>query len=182
MIDRNSLDYHSVARSFILFHAMFDWAIFCFWRWVGPCFELLTADQQTLSGPSRSVSVHAPKQEDCLLRSNDHKFLLHLFRSITYKYSSLFFYVAQPPPTPPSSRWVRTSSLYRSHSDIYTQYESPRRLISSSQRPLARQHTANTRDEYACTSAGFEPAISASERAQSYDLTARPMGSAPIYV
>ena len=48
--------------------------------------------------PSRSVSVHAANQQISLFKSKDHNFLLHLFRSVTPKYSSLFFHVAQQLP------------------------------------------------------------------------------------
>ena len=43
-------------------------------------------------------------------------------------------------------------------------------MISSSQISLPTQHTTNTRDEYSCSQAGFEPEIPVIERPQNYTL------------
>jgi len=102
MTDRNFLHYHSLACSFILFYVTFDWSVFLYWE-LGGGFSASKFGLQTgklFKGSWYSVSVHRANQHNCRFKSNDHVFLLHMFRVIRHKSSFIYLCRSIPPPPP----------------------------------------------------------------------------------
>jgi hypothetical protein len=90
-------------------------------------------------------------------------------------YNVIFF------PWHNSPQWARDSSLSRLHTQIrHTRYDSPRRVIGPSQRPLP-DNTQNSQEKDIHPSAGFEPAIPTSEQPQTHALDRAATGIGKVF-